>query len=116
DPDAVAAAGYTPSYGVPIPDAKKVVQHPARKPILPSRQARAEAQPRLSFDDRAAAFECPPLSLLSNPDTVQRHHLSDEALEENARMLENVLDDYGVRGEIVSVRPGPVVTMYELEP
>jgi S-DNA-T family DNA segregation ATPase FtsK/SpoIIIE len=42
--------------------------------------------------------------------------LSDEALEENARMLENVLDDYGVKGEIISVRPGPVVTMYELEP
>jgi S-DNA-T family DNA segregation ATPase FtsK/SpoIIIE len=37
-------------------------------------------------------------------------------LEENARMLETVLDDYGVKGEIVSVRPGPVVTMYELEP
>jgi S-DNA-T family DNA segregation ATPase FtsK/SpoIIIE len=42
--------------------------------------------------------------------------MSDEALEENARMLEAVLDDYGVKGEIVSVRPGPVVTMYELEP
>jgi DNA segregation ATPase FtsK/SpoIIIE, S-DNA-T family len=45
-----------------------------------------------------------------------RHHLSSDALEENARMLENVLDDYGVRGEIVAIRPGPVVTMYELEP
>ncbi|MEY3308280.1 MAG: hypothetical protein RLZZ413_2318, partial [Pseudomonadota bacterium] len=43
-------------------------------------------------------------------------HLSHEALEENARMLESVLDDYGVKGEITSVRPGPVVTMYELEP
>jgi S-DNA-T family DNA segregation ATPase FtsK/SpoIIIE len=42
--------------------------------------------------------------------------LSDDALESNARMLESVLDDYGVKGEIVSVRPGPVVTMYELEP
>jgi S-DNA-T family DNA segregation ATPase FtsK/SpoIIIE len=42
--------------------------------------------------------------------------LSDEALEENARMLESVLDDYGVKGEITAVRPGPVVTMYELEP
>ncbi len=50
------------------------------------------------------------------PDDIVRHHLSDEALEENARMLETVLDDYGVKGEIVSVRPGPVVTMYELEP
>ena len=61
-------------------------------------------------------FETPPLSLLSNPTQIVRHHLSDEALEQNARMLENVLDDYGVRGDIVSVRPGPVVTMYELEP
>ena len=58
----------------------------------------------------------PPLNLLADPSTVERHHLSDEALEENARMLETVLDDYGVKGEIVSVRPGPVVTMYELEP
>ena len=61
-------------------------------------------------------YELPPLSLLASPSTVSRHTLSDEALEENARMLESVLDDYGVKGEIVSVRPGPVVTMYELEP
>ena len=47
---------------------------------------------------------------------IKRTYLSDEALEENARLLEAVLDDYGIKGEIVSVRPGPVVTMYELEP
>ncbi|MDT2034063.1 MAG: DNA translocase FtsK, partial [Planktomarina sp.] len=47
---------------------------------------------------------------------IQRHVLSDDSLESNARMLESVLDDYGVKGDIVSVRPGPVVTMYELEP
>ena len=62
------------------------------------------------------AYERPPLGLLTDPATVERHHLADEALEENARLLEGVLDDYGVKGEIVSVRPGPVVTMYELEP
>src|SRR5207244_7762178 len=38
------------------------------------------------------------------------------ALEQNARLLEGVLDDFGVRGEIINVRPGPVVTLYELEP
>ena len=92
-----------------------VVQTPAKKPS-PSRQAESEAQPRLRFDDPAPAYELPPLSLLASPSTVQRHTLSHEALEENARMLESVLDDYGVKGEIVSVRPGPVVTMYELEP
>ena len=95
---------------------RSVVQHSAQRRPQPSRQAQAEAQPTLRFDDTGPAYETPPLSLLASPDRIERHHLSDEALEENARMLENVLDDYGVKGEIVSVRPGPVVTMYELEP
>ncbi|MCM2562824.1 DNA translocase FtsK 4TM domain-containing protein [Lutimaribacter sp. EGI FJ00015] len=102
---------------IPVPEPRKVVQHPPRKPVQPSVRARAEAQPTLPLEDRAdQAYDLPPLSLLESPENVQRLHLSDEALEENARMLETVLDDYGVKGEIVSVRPGPVVTMYELEP
>lgn len=95
---------------------KAVVQHNTRKATPVSRQAKAEAQPALQFDDSNTAYEHPPLSLLENPVEVQRHQLSDESLEQNARMLETVLDDYGVKGDIVSVRPGPVVTMYELEP
>jgi S-DNA-T family DNA segregation ATPase FtsK/SpoIIIE len=95
---------------------RRVVPNAPRK-VMPSRQAQAEAQPALQFETRSApVFELPPLSLLENPSNVQRYTLGDEALEENARMLEAVLDDYGVRGEIVSVRPGPVVTQYELEP
>ena len=100
----------------PIPDPKKVVQHPPRKAVQPSRRAQKEAQPTLQFDSNKVEYEHPPLGLLSSPQVIERHMLSDEALEENARMLESVLDDYGVKGEIVSVRPGPVVTMYELEP
>ena len=94
---------------------KAVVEKPQPKVLKPSTRAQAEAQPTF-FQSDSDDFELPPLSLLANPDAIQRHHLSDEALEENARMLETVLDDYGVKGEIVSVRPGPVVTMYELEP
>ncbi|TCO69633.1 DNA translocase FtsK [Rhodovulum euryhalinum] len=101
---------------VQVEEPRRVVQHPARKPAAPSRRAQDEVQPALRFDDPMGGYEHPPLSLLASADAVQRHVLSDEALEENARMLENVLDDYGVKGEIVSVRPGPVVTMYELEP
>ena len=102
---------------LPRAEHRRVVQHGAIRAPAPSRQAIAEAQPRLRFDEpKGHAYELPPLSLLTNPVTIQRHQLSDEALEENARMLESVLDDYGVKGEIVSVRPGPVVTMYELEP
>ncbi|MEQ9261155.1 MAG: DNA translocase FtsK 4TM domain-containing protein [Roseovarius sp.] len=107
---------FTAKPRIPVAEPKKVVQHPLRRAPQPSTRARAEAQPALQFEEAEEDYELPPLSLLTNPVTVQRHHLSDEALEENARMLENVLDDYGVKGEIVSVRPGPVVTMYELEP
>ncbi len=115
-PDYAPAPAAIPR--LPAADVRKpVVQHIVKKVPQPSRQAIAESQPRLRFEDQVKqAYELPPLSLLAAPSTVQRHALSDEALEENARMLESVLDDYGVKGEIVSVRPGPVVTMYELEP
>ena len=116
-----SAYGTMPSANAPTVaptiDRRAVVQHPVKKPVAPSRQAIAESQPRLRFDEQVRPeYELPPLGLLASPSTVVRHTLSDEALEENARMLESVLDDYGVKGEIVSVRPGPVVTMYELEP
>ena len=119
----ISAAQATPaSYvapqpmSIPVAEPRKVVQQPIRKAVQPSVRAKAEAQPSLSFEDTHPGFELPPLNLLESADDVQHLHLSDDALEENARMLENVLDDYGVKGEIVAVRPGPVVTMYELEP
>lgn len=65
----------------------------------------------------AEEFELPPLTLLAEPKRLGKSaELSDEALEQNARMLEGVLDDFGVKGQIIKVRPGPVVTLYELEP
>jgi S-DNA-T family DNA segregation ATPase FtsK/SpoIIIE len=97
-------------------EARRVVQPAARRPADPSRRAQDEAQPSLGFDSPDAGYQPPALSLLASPKAILRPSLSTEALEENARMLENVLDDYGVKGEITSVRPGPVVTMYELEP
>ncbi|MEC9434225.1 MAG: DNA translocase FtsK 4TM domain-containing protein [Pseudomonadota bacterium] len=101
---------------IPAPVPRAEVSAPARAPAL-SRRAAAEAQPMLDFDGQAnGGWTQPPLSLLQNPARIERPHHSTEALEENARMLEAVLDDYGIRGEIVKVSPGPVVTMYELEP
>ena len=133
DPATAAAAGPAtaqapldpgPALGAvpparPRPDeapAQPVVRHPAKKRLRKSSRAKAEEQPSLPFADSAAEYEHPPLSLLESPSEANRLQLSDEALEQNARMLATVLDDYGVKGEIVSVRPGPVVTMYELEP
>ncbi len=65
----------------------------------------------------AGGGQLPPLNLLKlPPDDAVDPSISKEALSENARQLESVLDDFGVTGEIVKVRPGPVVTLYELEP
>ncbi|MBM3514512.1 MAG: cell division protein FtsK [Alphaproteobacteria bacterium] len=62
-------------------------------------------------------FSLPSLDFLAMPTKESRiPQISNEALESNARMLESVLDDFGIKGQVVKVRPGPVVTLYELEP
>ena len=58
----------------------------------------------------------PPVELLQEPSVQQTAILSQEALEQSAGLLESVLEDFGIRGEIIDVRPGPVVTLYEFEP
>jgi len=81
-----------------------------------SRREDKERQPMFDLGD-GDEFILPPLNLLSNAKPLSAaDRLSKDALEQNARMLESVLDDFGVKGEIVKVRPGPVVTLYELEP
>ena len=101
---------------IPRPEVRTIVHPPLKVSQAQSARAQQEAQPSLKFEDPKTDFELPPLGLLASPISVARHQLSDESLEENARLLESVLDDYGVKVDIVSVRPGPVVTMYELEP
>jgi S-DNA-T family DNA segregation ATPase FtsK/SpoIIIE len=63
-------------------------------------------------DDR----ELPPHDLLQPPDEPSGKKVDQDALTQNARLLESVLTDFGVKGEILKVWPGPVVTLYELEP
>jgi DNA segregation ATPase FtsK/SpoIIIE, S-DNA-T family len=64
----------------------------------------------------ADGYELPSLSLLAAPKASERSAPSMETIRENATALEHVLGDFGVRGEIINARPGPVVTLYELEP
>ncbi len=66
--------------------------------------------------DLFAAHELPSLDLLEDPPVDKAPPLDKLALERNARLLESVLDDFNVKGEVTAVRTGPVVTMYELEP
>ena len=87
-----------------------------RQRSKPGKRARTAAQGRLDLGP-TGVYETPPLSLLDLPKGgSQGTGLNRDALEKNARLLETVLEDFGVRGEIVKVRPGPVVTRYELEP
>jgi DNA segregation ATPase FtsK/SpoIIIE, S-DNA-T family len=87
-------------------------------------KARAVAQGKRSEQERQATLDLQPddqpvlpsLELLVKPQTGRTEAIDEEALEKNARLLETVLEDFGVRGRIVQVRPGPVVTLYELEP
>ncbi|MBZ9711055.1 DNA translocase FtsK [Mesorhizobium sp. ESP7-2] len=62
------------------------------------------------------SYELPSEELLQQPPEGQGFYMSQERLEQNADLLESVLEDFGVRGEIIHVRPGPVVTLYEFEP
>ncbi|MGH8519456.1 MAG: DNA translocase FtsK 4TM domain-containing protein, partial [Panacagrimonas sp.] len=78
---------------------------PRRKRARPARPA-----PRRS----SGGYVLPSLNLLSAPRSSERSTLSNAEIEENGRMLESVLGDFGVRGEIINARPGPVVTLYEL--
>ena len=73
---------------------------------------KAGAQPSLALGD----YVLPDVGLLAAAPKKSREQIDRAALEKNAKLLEAVLEDFNVRGDIVEVRPGPVVTMYELEP
>ncbi|MBW8285489.1 MAG: DNA translocase FtsK [Rhizobium sp.] len=115
-------AGILPDDGwIPKPAARAAaggqdtprVVAPAPRP-KPGARVDRDAQGSLLRPD---GFQLPSVHLLAEPKAVARDAtLSADALEQNARMLEGVLEDFGVKGEIIQVRPGPVVTLYELEP
>ncbi|MBV9953958.1 MAG: DNA translocase FtsK, partial [Pseudolabrys sp.] len=106
------------NVGVPVrapqlaPEVDEIEDAPeAEAPAAPKRRTVA-ARPAA----RKGGYQLPPLNLLSAVKVTERTTLSNEQIEENAATLKNVLNDFGVRGEIINARPGPVVTLYELEP
>jgi len=88
---------------------------PRAKPLPPGKRMDQERQPTLDLEPNEQPL-LPSLELLAKPQPTKTEEVDEEALEKNARLLETVLEDFGVRGQIVQVRPGPVVTLYELEP
>ncbi|MFS2014649.1 DNA translocase FtsK [Azospirillum sp. CT11-132] len=118
---------------VPLSAGPAAAPNPADKPvravpvIAPPKSAASEREaaksdPRqsrlpLGEEDGPPGYELPPLDLLQMPPTgIRGEQLDEAALQRNAGQLEGVLGDFGVRGEIQKVHPGPVVTLYELEP
>lgn len=95
---------------------KTVTAKPARKPALVQKTAASTRQAKLALDgDRESIL--PPYDLLSLPEiTKGGREIAPEALQRNADTLERVLGDFGISGQVTRVSPGPVVTLYELEP
>ena len=80
----------------------------------PGKREEDSRQGRLDLPDDS--FEIPPLRLLTPPPENRGPAVDGDSLKQNAKLLVSVLDDFGVSGQITTVRPGPVVTLYELEP
>ncbi|MFN3815628.1 DNA translocase FtsK 4TM domain-containing protein [Brevundimonas sp.] len=95
----------------PAPRAPKVAGVKAPRP---SGREQNEMQGAFEFA-RTEGFELPPLGFLSKPKT-RVAAVDEESLKQNAQMLESVLAEFGVKGVIDQIRPGPVVTLYELAP
>ena len=97
-----------PVRGAPEP---KVAAAKAPKP----RREADDSQAAFDFARPSTGFDLPPLSMLTKP-AKRVASVDEEALKQNAKMLEGVLQEFGVRGVIDQIRPGPVVTLYELVP
>ena len=110
---AEAAVAGAPKAAVGAAETERRVQATASPP-RPGKRAQIEA--RGSNAQPQQDYELPPLAILAEARKQLVSRISEDALEQNARLLEGVLDDFGVKGEIIQVRPGPVVTLYELEP
>jgi len=116
DADETLARPRRIASGEPVP--AEIAERPRRAPEIsdPSAPPRRALPAKTAQRDMFAAFDLPSLDLLAEPPADKAPKLDKMALERNARLLENVLDDFNVKGEITAVRTGPVVTMYELEP
>ncbi len=122
DPSAVPAIPFLKPREAKLRDKKVQGEqlHPPRKPPEISDPSRAAKPAQLTGTSRQAdmfaQYVLPSLDLLADAPQGSHKKIDKLALERNARLLETVLDDFNVKGEITAVRTGPVVTMYELEP
>ena len=103
-----SAAARNASKGADIVVPHKQSTRPSKRELAARQGSLLPATPE--------GFEVPPLDILTLPRVETRTPLDTQSLKNNAKMLEGVLQDFGIKGKIVKLRPGPVVTLYELEP
>jgi len=117
-PPATRAAKQAAEWGEEEEAAGPSRVRPGAAPLKSGNRIAKEAQPSLLDRLGPPSYQLPPLLILAEAkkQAAAAGKLSEEALEQNARLLEGVLEDFGVKGAIINVRPGPVVTLYELEP
>jgi DNA segregation ATPase FtsK/SpoIIIE, S-DNA-T family len=82
---------------------KKAIKRPATPPE------------QFKLPEISGGYKLPPLELLDPPEREQ-FKIDKETLQANSLILQKKLADFGVEGEVVAVRPGPVITMYEFKP
>jgi S-DNA-T family DNA segregation ATPase FtsK/SpoIIIE len=111
-PAALSRPARTPVIA-PAEPPRTVIADRVRAPERPRTSGSRERQTSLALGD---SYQLPSIDLLIPAPPPVNVTLDKASLERNARLLESVLEDFSVKGEIVEVRPGPVVTMYELEP
>jgi S-DNA-T family DNA segregation ATPase FtsK/SpoIIIE len=104
------------SPATPRPPVEPDNRRPPEIKEPPKAPAQANFAKSAKQGDFFGTYKLPSIDLLDPPPPSSAPKLDKAALERNARLLESVLDDFHVKGEITAVRPGPVVTMYELEP
>jgi len=109
DPDAPPWDAPVPVRGAPEPRVA------AAKAPKASKREIDDSQAAFDFARSSSGFDLPPLGMLTKP-AKRVASVDEEALKQNAKMLEGVLQEFGVRGIIDQIRPGPVVTLYELVP
>ena len=88
----------------------------SKKPRIKTPRVNPKDEGELDLFNKTT-YQLPSISLLQKPTNHSSYEIiTKEQLSESAELLKKVLEEYGVQGNIVDVRPGPVITLYELEP
>ena len=100
-----------------IPTKQKKMLFEARPKIKRKKNVQKSNYNKNNLNDSKTGYKLPPLDLLNEiPDERNKRRISEKQIGQNKDLLERTLTDFGINGKIISVNPGPFVTLYELEP